>query len=682
MKTSNALKKLFIAAAALSTLSAPADPVITFDDLNAPSTTTAPITPGYHGFAWPGLNVLDGTDFSFQPSGYSAGVVSPKNVVYTVNGDIYSSQSGTMSAGMFDLMSAYLTGGLNDGLNVQANGYIHGTLAYTSNYVINAGAPSLLTFNFYGVDEVDFVTSGGSPNPAYGFGFDEGFVMDNVTAHVYVPYNLPVKNGGFETGDFGSWYLFGDTSACSVTTNAAYVHSGTNGAQLGPSASPGELSQSVYAGTTANYQLSFWVENNAATGNNFDVWWEGAPLVLATNVAVLPWVNPQYTVTTFKPRNTLQFGFQNAPGYFGLDDIAVTPIPVVYNGGFETNFSGWTFVGNTNFIFTDNSSDYVRSGSNGVAMGPIGAPSSLQQTLNTFAGQEYLVSFWVANPNYTNAPNNEFQVTWNGQTLLDITNMPAQTPWTNYHFTVLATNAQTVLNFTVRNDPAYFALDEVSVIPVPLVNNGGFETGDFTGWNLSGNSSSACFVSTNSNYISSGFYAAEMGPIGSPAFLSQSIPTVPGQTYLLSCWFANPSGSTPNDFSMSWGGKSLLNLTNWNFTNWLNPQFFVTATGTNTALQFGFVDTPSYLALDEVTLQPFPAPVFTSQYLSGGMINFTFNTVPGYQYQIQYSTDLLTWNNLGSPQYASSNSLSGSDPIGPDPKRFYRVELLEPVFIF
>src|SRR5579859_1048189 len=109
MKTCNALKKLFITAAALSTLSAAqADPVITFDDLNAPSSSSAPIAPGYHGFAWPGLNVLDGTDFIFQPSGYSAGVVSLKNVVYTVNGDIYSSQSGTMSAGLFDLISAYL----------------------------------------------------------------------------------------------------------------------------------------------------------------------------------------------------------------------------------------------------------------------------------------------------------------------------------------------------------------------------------------------------------------------------------------------------------------------------------------------------------------------------------------------------------------------------------------------
>jgi hypothetical protein len=239
MKAFNALKKFFITAAVLSTLSAAqADPVITFDDLNAPSSSTAPIGPGYHGFAWPGLNVLDGKDFIFQPSGYSAGVVSLKNVVYTVNGDIYSSQSGTMSAGMFDLISAYLTAGLNDGLNVQANGYIHGTLAYSSNYVINASSPTLIKFNFFGVDEVDFVTSGGSPNPGYGPGFDEGFVMDNVATHVYVPYDLPVKNGGFETGNFSNWYLFGDTSACSVTTNAMYIHSGVSGAQLVPSASP------------------------------------------------------------------------------------------------------------------------------------------------------------------------------------------------------------------------------------------------------------------------------------------------------------------------------------------------------------------------------------------------------------------------------------------------------------
>src|SRR5579859_17739 len=160
MKTTNALNKSFITAAVISILSAAhADPVITFDDLAAPSTTSAPITPGYHGFSWPALNVLDGTDFSFQPSGYSAGVVSQKNVVYTVYGDEFGSQNGYMNAGLFDLTSAYLTAGLNDGLNVQAFGYIHGTLAYSSNYVINAGSPTLIKFNFYGVDEVDFVTS-------------------------------------------------------------------------------------------------------------------------------------------------------------------------------------------------------------------------------------------------------------------------------------------------------------------------------------------------------------------------------------------------------------------------------------------------------------------------------------------------------------------------------------------
>jgi len=47
-------------------------------------------------------------------------------------------------------------------------------------------------------------------------------------------------------------------------------------------------------------------------------------------------------------------------------------------------------------------------------------------------------------------------------------------------------------------------------------------------------------------------------------------------------------------------------------------------------------------------------------------------------YQLQYNLDLATtnWIDLGSPVTATNNSVSTTDPTGPDAQRFYRVRLV------
>ena len=131
-----------------------------------------------------------------------------------------------------------------------------------------------------------------------------------------------------------------------------------------------------------------------------------------------------------------------------------------------------------------------------------------------------------------------------------------------------------------------------------LVQNGGFETGNFTNWTQSGNTNYTT-VATNSLYAHSNAYGAQLGPSGSLGFISQFLSTTPGQSYLLSFWLDSPDGGTPNQFQVSWNGATIFNQTNIAAIGWTNLQFIVRATGKNTMLQFGFRDDPSYLGLDD-----------------------------------------------------------------------------------
>jgi hypothetical protein len=132
-----------------------------------------------------------------------------------------------------------------------------------------------------------------------------------------------------------------------------------------------------------------------------------------------------------------------------------------------------------------------------------------------------------------------------------------------------------------------------------LITNDGFETGDFTGWNLSGNTGN---TSVCPGCQHSGSYGAALAAVGSEGFITQSLTTVPGGDYTLSFWLGNGTRG-PNSFEVSWNGTVVFSLT----TQFSNNYSYFTVTGLlattgSTDLEFGFRQDSTYWLLDDVSI--------------------------------------------------------------------------------
>lgn len=138
------------------------------------------------------------------------------------------------------------------------------------------------------------------------------------------------------------------------------------------------------------------------------------------------------------------------------------------------------------------------------------------------------------------------------------------------------------------------------------VNNGSFESGDFTGWTVSGDTAfvGVCDVSSCPGGFApqDGNFAAYFGPVGDTATISQSIATTPGDQYSLSFYLANPVGGTPNFFSVTFGDSSF-SFSNFGVAfGWQQFTLSTVATSDQTNLSFTFRNDPSYWFLDNVNV--------------------------------------------------------------------------------
>jgi PKD repeat protein len=175
-----------------------------------------------------------------------------------------------------------------------------------------------------------------------------------------------------------------------------------------------------------------------------------------------------------------------------------------------------------------------------------------------------------------------------------------------------------------------------------LVQNGGFETGDFSGWNLGGDTSVTGLDDGSVIGIPphSGVFDAFLGTSGARGYLSNTLATTAGKAYSLSLWLNSVYGTTTNEFLVSWDGNLVFDEKNFPVGGWTNLQFPVSATKTNTALVIGFQDDTGLLLLDDVSVIP-RQPYVASFSLSG--TNLVLNGIDGQSgvpYYVLKSTNL------------------------------------------
>lgn len=171
-------------------------------------------------------------------------------------------------------------------------------------------------------------------------------------------------------------------------------------------------------------------------------------------------------------------------------------------------------------------------------------------------------------------------------------------------------------------------------IAVNSVTNCGFETGDFTGWQLMGNDVPTELglqygvegtdpidgISPNS-----GDYQAFFADLTSnPTTLSQTITTIPGELYTVSWYLAQDTTPTvpySNAFSASFGGDTLADLTGISAQGYTFYTDQVGATSASTTLSFTFGNDLGEFLLDDVSVvAPEPSAWTLMLLVAGGCV--------------------------------------------------------------
>jgi uncharacterized repeat protein (TIGR03803 family) len=266
----------------------------------------------------------------------------------------------------------------------------------------------------------------------------------------------------------------------------------------------------------------------------------------------------------------------------------------------------------------------------GLVLGP---PIITSQPASQTADFNDTVAFTVG---LNGTPPFGFQWQHNGTNLTDVS--ATNNPYLVGGYTTSFNSSNQLGGYSVIVTNVYGAVtSSVATLSMDLVKDDSFYGFSFTGWTLTGISQSSVNLGDRPNAY--GLFAAVLGEnSNSLSYISQNLPTVAGQAYLLSFWLNTSKVSPPNEFLTSWNGSALLDQvniptgTNANdpvnsvpSTGWTNMQYTVVATGTNSLLQFGFQtgQSTNQFLLTEINLAPVTvalAPIPLNIQLSGNQV--------------------------------------------------------------
>ncbi len=105
-----------------------------------------------------------------------------------------------------------------------------------------------------------------------------------------------------------------------------------------------------------------------------------------------------------------------------------------------------------------------------------------------------------------------------------------------------------ILSFAFRQDPSYFAMDDVYVVDtvtgLTVNSDPSFESGTLNCCTLCNPSGSSAGGQISSSYALTGTFNYYDGAVGNPDYLILTLTVVPGRTYTISFWLRNLGGPT------------------------------------------------------------------------------------------------------------------------------------------